>query len=95
MCIEHYLTVLAALSSLLYISIYLLYYIDIWLNFEKGGSLDFRLKTGAACFQAIGAAWNLRGRRQGMPGWTPEALSYELVGSLPLQEESKVTLGGG
>ena len=36
-------------------------YIYIWLNFEKGGSLDFRLKTGAACFQAMEAAWNLGG----------------------------------
>ena len=36
-------------------------YIYISLNFEKDGSLDFRLKTGAACFQAIGAVWELGG----------------------------------
>ena len=44
-----------------------LIYIYIWLNFEKDGSLDFRLKTGATCFQAIGAVWELGGPCQDMP----------------------------
>ena len=45
----------------------------------NGGSLDFAWK-------AIAAACNLGGggAHQEMPGYTPEALSYDLVGSLPL-----------
>ena len=48
-------------SALLIYMIYKYMCIYIWLNFEKDGSLDFRLKIGAACFQAIGAVWELGG----------------------------------
>ena len=58
--------------------------------FEKGGCSDFRLKTGKACFQALGAVLEPGrgggggGVRQEMPVQNLEALSYDLNVSLHL-----------
>ena len=49
---------------------YIYIFISDWILKKTAGSLDFRLKTGCACFQAIGAVWELvggGGRRQDMP----------------------------
>ena len=54
----------AVLSAVIYIYIY----IYIWLNFEKGGSLDFRLKTGAACSLFSSHGGGLKPRGGGVKG---------------------------